>query len=129
MRQSRSTSRRRIAGRVGWGGGPGSCPGPLFSPRPEPPVLDREDEVDDDSEYSDPPPSPEPVAPKVDRATVVRELAGLFSDEGKPKPRAVPSRSGDRKAPPDPAQKRRIEDDEDVDRGLITRMIDGVKEL
>ena len=93
---------------------------------PQPPVLDEEDE--DQAEASVRPPSPAP-APKVDRAAVVRELAGLFSDHEKPRPRVVPSGSGDQQTPPDPPQKRRIEDDEDVDPGLISRMIDGVKEL
>ena len=84
----------------------------------------------DEAEHSDrPSPAHGELAPTVDRAAVVRELAGLFSDEEKPRPRAVPTGAGDQKAPPDPPQKRRIEDDEDVDRGLITRMIDGVKEL
>ena len=94
---------------------------------PEPPVLKQEK---DEAEHSDrPSPAHGELAPTVDRAAVVRELAGLFSDEEKPRPRAVPTGAGDQKAPPDPPQKRRIEDDEDVDRGLITRMIDGVKEL
>jgi Domain of unknown function (DUF4388) len=65
--------------------------------------------------------------PKVDRATVVRELSGLFS-ENKPRPRAVPSGDGD-KSKPSPGQKRRIEDDDQVDPEVIGRMIDGVKEL
>lgn len=96
---------------------------------PGPPVP--EGVQDDGDEELAPPPPPSEVAPTpmVDRAAVVRELAGLFSDEEKPKPRAVPSRSGDQNTPPSPPQKRRIEDDEDVDRGIITRMIDGVKEL
>ena len=33
-------SMRRTAGRVGWGGGPGE-PASLFSPRPEPQVLEE----------------------------------------------------------------------------------------
>src|SRR4051812_24999321 len=39
-RQSRSTSMRRTAGRVGWGGGPGE-PASLFPPRPEPQMLEE----------------------------------------------------------------------------------------
>jgi hypothetical protein len=65
--------------------------------------------------------------PKVDRATVVRELSGLFS-ENKPRPRAVPSGDGD-KSKPSPSQKRRVEDDDQVDPQVIGRIIDGVKEL
>jgi hypothetical protein len=65
--------------------------------------------------------------PRVDRAVVVRELAGLFSEGNKPPPRAVPSREEPKsKSPP---QKRRVEDDDQVDGKLIGRMIDGVKEL
>lgn len=96
---------------------------------PEPSVPEGVEDDGDEELAPPPPPSEVEPTPRVDRAAVVRELAGLFSDEEKPKPRAVPSRSGDQNAPPAPPQKRRIEDDEDVDRGIITRMIDGVKEL
>jgi len=65
--------------------------------------------------------------PRVDRSVVVRELAGLFSEGIKPRPRAVPS--GDKDKAPAPTQKRRVEDDDQVDPKLIGRMIDGVKEL
>jgi hypothetical protein len=65
--------------------------------------------------------------PQVDRATVVRELTGLFS-ENKPRPRAVPSGDGD-KSSSSPIQKRRVEDDDQIDPKVIGRMIDGVKEL
>lgn len=65
--------------------------------------------------------------PKVDRAMVVRELSGLFS-ENKPRPRAVPSGDGDESSS-SPIQKRRVEDDDQVDPKVIGRMIDGVKEL
>ncbi len=77
-----------------------------------------------------PPPSPRRSrGPRVDRSAVVRELAGLFSEENKPRPRAVPSGKGDEGKRPEPTQKRRVEDDDQVDRKLIGRMIDGVKEL
>ncbi|MGH2827612.1 MAG: DUF4388 domain-containing protein [Actinomycetota bacterium] len=98
-------------------------------PLPEPSVPEGVEEDDDEEPAPPSPPSEVDPTPRVDRAAVVRELAGLFSDEEKPKPRAVPSGSGDQNAPPAPPQRRRIEDDEDVDRGIITRMIDGVKEL
>lgn len=65
--------------------------------------------------------------PKVDRAMVVRELSGLFS-ENKPRPRAVPSGDGDESSS-SPIQQRRVEDDDQVDPKVIGRMIDGVKEL
>ena len=77
-----------------------------------------------------PPPSPSRSrGPRVDRAAVVRELAGLFNEANKPRPRAVPSGEGDEGNRPEPAQKRRVEDDDQVDRKLIGRMIDGVKGL
>ncbi|CAN5702014.1 hypothetical protein BH20ACT23_BH20ACT23_06810 [soil metagenome] len=84
------------------------------------------------------PPEREPVpspsarrsrGPRVDRSAVVRELAGLFSEENKLRPRAVPSGKGDEGKRPEPTQKRRVEDDDQVDRKLIGRMIDGVKGL
>jgi hypothetical protein len=79
------------------------------------------------------PPPPEPRrsrGPRVDRAAVVRELAGLFSEGNKPRPKAVPSREPEEQAPRTARdQRRRVEDDEQVDRKLIGRMIDGVKEL
>ena len=68
--------------------------------------------------------------PRVDRAVVVRELAGLFTEGNKPRPRAVPSGDKDKDDKvPAPTQKRRVEDDDQVDGKLIGRMIDGVKEL
>jgi hypothetical protein len=65
--------------------------------------------------------------PRVDRSIVVRELAGLFSEGNKPRPRAVPS--GEEPKSKLPPKKRRVEDDDEVDGKLIGRMIDGVKEL
>jgi hypothetical protein len=63
-------------------------------------------------------PDPPPEGQPVDRAAVVRELAGLFNedDEGASAAR-----------PPRPRTKRRVEDDEDVDKRLIGRFINGVK--
>ena len=59
---------------------------------------------------------------RVDRSTVARELAGLFDDE-------LPARTNLRKPPPDEFTKQRVEDDDQVTRGLISRLIDGVKGL
>jgi hypothetical protein len=67
--------------------------------------------------------------PSVDRAVVVRELAGLFSEGNKPRPRAVPSGDKDKDDKASAPKKRRVEDDDQVDGKLIGRMIDGVKEL
>jgi Domain of unknown function (DUF4388) len=71
-----------------------------------------------------------PDAARVDRAAVVRELAGLFTEEGS-RPRR-PNSGGSGEAAPDdgpmtPPAKRRVEDDEEINKGLIGRFIDGVK--
>jgi hypothetical protein len=64
------------------------------------------------------------VAQPVDRAAVVRELAGLFSDEDQaPRRPSPPSPGPDRPNAP----KRRVEDDEEINKGLIGRFINGVK--
>jgi hypothetical protein len=68
-------------------------------------------------------------APGVDRIAAVRELAGLFNepeegDDGEEpiaRPVRTPSAEGD--------QRKRVEDDDQVTRGLISRLIDGVKGL
>ncbi|MGH2775776.1 MAG: DUF4388 domain-containing protein [Actinomycetota bacterium] len=96
-------------------------PAPPPSPVSEPEVSEREPV---------PPPSPRRTrGPRVDRSAVVRELAGLFNEGNKPRPRAVPSGEDDEGKHPEPTQKRRVEDDDQVDRKLIGRMIDGVKGL
>jgi hypothetical protein len=60
----------------------------------------------------------------VDRAAVVRELAGLFSDEeGAPRRPSPPSPGPD----PTSGPKRRVEDDDEINKGLIGRFINGVK--
>lgn len=91
-----------------------------------------DDERDDDVAEREPVPPPAPRrsrGPRVDRAAVVRELAGLFSEGNKPRPKAVPSGEGEETRGSVPTQKRRVEDDDQVDRKLIGRMIDGVKGL
>lgn len=68
-------------------------------------------------------------APAVDRSTAARELAGLFDDVDPTQAlggmaMAVPP------APGGPGRiPRRVEDDDQVTRGLISRLIDGVKGL
>jgi hypothetical protein len=66
-------------------------------------------------------------APMVPRSDVVRELAGLFEEDR-------PTRSArDRKAAPegegDNDGRKRVEDDDELNKGLIGRLIDGVKGL
>lgn len=70
------------------------------------------------------PPAPSPAHPQVDRTTVVRELAGLFSDDE----RTVRTAQG---APEGASEdeRKRIEDDDQLNKGLISRLIDGVKGL
>ena len=71
---------------------------------------------------SDQPPAD--VAQPVDRAAVVRELAGLFSDEDQAPRRPSPPSPGPGRPS---APKRRVEDDEEINKGLIGRFINGVK--
>jgi hypothetical protein len=107
--------------------------GPEQGRAPSPPHPRRsDDEGEDEVSQREPVPPPSPRrsgGPRVDRAAVVRELAGLFNEENKPRPRAVPSGDRNESERPEPTQKRRVEDDDQVDRKLIGRMIDGVKEL
>lgn len=65
-------------------------------------------------------------APEVDRSTAARELAGLFDDAD-----GAGFGSGGTfvASPPAPPHPRRVEDDDQVTRGLISRLIDGVKGL
>jgi hypothetical protein len=70
--------------------------------------------------------APSGDAPAVDRAAVVRELAGLFSDEERPRARPSaprPAGSGEED------DRKRVEDDDQVTKGIISRLIDGVKGL
>ena len=82
-----------------------------------------------------PPPHAAPSSPRasaweatqVDRAAVVRELAGLF-DEDPPRPRPAPPRDAPAQ-PEDADQRKRVEDDDQVTKGLVSRLIKGVKGL
>lgn len=67
------------------------------------------------------PPAPE-EAPAVDRSTAARELAGLFDAADAPDGFGGPM-------VPAPPRPHRVEDDDQVTRGLISRLIDGVKGL
>ncbi|MGH2746589.1 MAG: DUF4388 domain-containing protein [Actinomycetota bacterium] len=85
------------------------------------------------------PATPSQETPHVDRAAVVRELAGLFSDEERPRPKAASSSATQSAAKKEAAKKepgasdkddrKRVEDDDEVTKGLISRLIDGVKGL
>ena len=104
------------------------------APEPEPDAYPdaflAELDVEPLSHFDAMPPAPtEPhEAPAVDRSTAARELAGLFDEFEPPAGMqrmqvAAPPPPG---APPVP---RRVEDDDQVTRGLISRLIDGVKGL
>jgi hypothetical protein len=111
---------------------PEAAPLPPMPPSAPDPFLD--DILNGDVS---PPPAPRSAeshsgatpGPSVDRAAVVRELAGLFSDEEAPR-RARPTASDeaeDEDTTPTGAAKRRVEDDDQINKGLIGRFIDGVK--
>jgi hypothetical protein len=70
-------------------------------------------------------------SPGVDRIAAVRELAGLFHEEGDEKD-ARPAFRRDGEAEPstnEPDERRRVEDDEQVTKALISKLISGVKDL
>ena len=71
--------------------------------------------------------APSGEAPSVDRAAVVRELAGLFSDEDRPMARPSAPRPAASSGEAD--ERKRVEDDDQVTKGIISRLIDGVKGL
>jgi hypothetical protein len=74
----------------------------------------------------------EEESPRVDRIAAVRELAGLFheEDEEGDARRAFRRNDGGPDATTDePDQRRRVEDDEQVTKALISKLISGVKDL
>ena len=71
--------------------------------------------------------APAGEAPAVDRAAVVRELAGLFEDEDRPRARPAAPRPKTEGEQED--ERKRVEDDDQVTKGIISRLIDGVKGL
>ena len=97
----------------------GDAPGPAEDetapPMPPFEVPTGEDEISSET------------APRVDRAAVVRELASLFSDEEEPPRRPRASADDPEDQVPDGYVKRRVEDDDQINKGLIGRFIDGVK--
>ena len=106
-------------------------------PREEPPPVRAEDDAPEAPRFPmEVTPQPPADAPRVDRAAVVRELAGLFGGEEEQRPRPRATSSSSRPAEPDAPeetvdgdQRKRVEDDDQVNRGLISRLIDGVKGL
>ncbi len=65
--------------------------------------------------------------PRLDRSSAARELAGLLDD---PAPaRSEPRRQAQEDGEEAEDRRKRVEDDDQVTRGLISRFIDGVKGL
>ncbi|MDQ4064793.1 MAG: DUF4388 domain-containing protein [Actinomycetota bacterium] len=122
---------------------PATPPAPEMEDSPVPPMPAAPTPPAPEAPAATPPAAGSPV---VDRAAVVRELAGLFN-EGDDRPRARPSAPRARPsanagtspgAPPAPAApgqpaeddgRKRVEDDDQVTKGIISRLIDGVKGL
>jgi hypothetical protein len=93
---------------------------PVAEEPPAPPAAPVEPEIPVSS-------APSGDEPSVDRAAVVRELAGLFSDEERP--RARPSMPPPAEGSAADDERKRVEDDDQVTKGIISRLIDGVKGL
>ena len=97
----------------------GESSAPVSEEPPAPPAAPAEPEIPVSS-------APSGDEPAVDRAAVARELAGLFSDEDRPRARPsapMASEGGE------PDERKRVEDDDQVTKGIISRLIDGVKGL
>lgn len=72
-------------------------------------------------------PDAPPSEGHVDRASVVRELAGLFSEEDRPRSRPQTAKTAPESSGED--TRKRVEDDDQINTGLIGRLINGVKGL
>lgn len=97
---------------------------PAYEPRPEPEPEVRKTPAYESREMAAPAArqsSPQQPAMRIDRAVVVRELASLFGEDDTPQPTSRPGT-------PNAGAAQGLEDD-DIDKGLIHRLIDGVKGL
>jgi hypothetical protein len=89
----------------------------------------------EDLSATDIPVTSEPAAqePTVDKSAAVRELSNLFKQtevDSSPTFMVPPiDRGSDDETVDEPETKKRVEDDEEITRGLISRLIDGVKGL
>ncbi|MGH2754177.1 MAG: DUF4388 domain-containing protein [Actinomycetota bacterium] len=107
---------------------------PAAQPPPEPEVS-PEAESPEPQVAAAPPvtPSSDPDQIDFDKAAMARELSGLFRDDHPEYDRPLIPGEGDASRPPRPPKappvRKRVEDDEQVTRGLISRLIDGVKGL
>lgn len=114
---------------VGPPSGHAEAPEPIRAGPPQPPVAEADEIPEADAapievrETSAPPSSL-----RIDRAVVVRELASLFSEDDTPSTPAAKA-PGNGGYEPSGGGPRGLEDDDDLDRGLIHRLIDGVKGL
>ncbi len=75
------------------------------------------------------PPRAIPNPANVDRASMARELAGLFDDVPPRTRSGQPGRARAATPGSEPDGRKRVEDDDQVNKGLISRLIDGVKGL
>ena len=81
----------------------------------------------EDSQNDD---DPEPFERTVDKSAAVRELSDLFKQtEVDSRPTFMVPETGKESEVPDEESRHRVEDDEEITRGLISRLIDGVKGL
>jgi hypothetical protein len=108
-------------------GGVGTSAEPQAQPAPEPEPQSPPEEPSAARQSNPAPPAPSAATPQVDRTTVVRELAGLFHDDEytqRPVAEEEAESSGT-----EGDDRKRVEDDDELNKGLITRLIDGVKGL
>jgi hypothetical protein len=91
------------------------------APRERQPEPAADPDGDPEPAAQAPRPAPETNG-RLDRAQVARELAALGDDEPKPRPVAEPRAAADEAQPSRPLTR-----DEDVNKGLLLRLIDGVK--
>jgi hypothetical protein len=106
---------------------PGPEPGSELRPTPEPePVAAAAEEPAE-------PTAEESLQLEIDKAEMARELSGLFRDDRPAYRPLIPGESEEDGKPPAPPKappvRKRVEDDEQVTKGLISRLIDGVKGL
>ena len=91
------------------------------------PHEDNDFETDHDSGSDN---DAEPFERTVDKSAAVRELSDLFKQtEVDSRPTFMVPETGKELEAPDEESRHRVEDDEEITRGLISRLIDGVKGL
>jgi hypothetical protein len=98
-----------------------------FEPIADPAVSNGQDPLHDHDSQSE---DAETFEATVDKSAAVRELSDLFKQtEVDSRPTFIVPESGDESEVPDEESRHRVEDDEEITRSLISRLIDGVKGL